>query len=200
MAASDGGVRPRGGRRPLEIRAAACELFATRGYESTSMQDVAEILGIRASSLYNHVESKQQILDEIGTEFVAGLHAALEAGLAMSEEPTEQVARGVEEEVRYKIRNPDAYVVMSRETLNVSPPVREKLIASRTEQRQLWRNVIERGIEEGALSAPSPELASLVLQELCSYLQVLHFVRENPTPEPQVVYWFGVLAKRILGV
>lgn len=200
MSSADGASRQRSGRRPLEIRAAACELFATRGYESTGMQDVADMLGIRASSLYNHVESKQQILDEIGTEFVTGLHAALQAGLSMSDDVVEQVARGVEEEVRYKIRNPNAYIVMSRETLNVSPPVREKLIASRAEQRQMWRDVIERGVTEGALSTPSPELAALILQELCSYLQVLHFVRDNPTPEPQVVYWFGVLAKRILGV
>jgi AcrR family transcriptional regulator len=35
----------------------ACELFAERGYRGTSMKDVAETLGVRASSLYNHVTS-----------------------------------------------------------------------------------------------------------------------------------------------
>ncbi len=37
---------------------AACLLFAERGYRGTSMKDIAEALGVRAPSLYNHVASK----------------------------------------------------------------------------------------------------------------------------------------------
>ena len=40
----------------------ACQLFAERGYRGASMKDIAEILGVRAPSLYNHVLSKQDIL------------------------------------------------------------------------------------------------------------------------------------------
>jgi AcrR family transcriptional regulator len=45
-----------------DVREAALALFAERGYHGTSMKDSAARLGIRAPSLYNHVESKQQIL------------------------------------------------------------------------------------------------------------------------------------------
>lgn len=41
------------------------ELFASRGYEAVSVADIAKEVGIKASSLYNHFQSKQAIFDAI---------------------------------------------------------------------------------------------------------------------------------------
>ena len=46
-----------------EILDIALELFSTRGYEATSVLQIAEAVGIRKASLYSHFESKQEILD-----------------------------------------------------------------------------------------------------------------------------------------
>lgn len=43
----------------------ALELFAARGYDSVSVGEIAEAVGIRAPSLYNHYPSKQAIFDAI---------------------------------------------------------------------------------------------------------------------------------------
>jgi methyltransferase (TIGR00027 family) len=43
----------------------AVGLFAEKGFGETSMRDIAEKVGIRASSLYNHFASKEEILDFI---------------------------------------------------------------------------------------------------------------------------------------
>jgi AcrR family transcriptional regulator len=44
------------------VLAAAVRLFNERGYEATSMGDLAERLGITKSSIYHHVSSKQELL------------------------------------------------------------------------------------------------------------------------------------------
>ena len=43
----------------------ALELFASRGYDSVSVADIAGEVGIKAPSLYNHFHSKQAIFDAI---------------------------------------------------------------------------------------------------------------------------------------
>ena len=55
---STGSVRS----RRAEICDAALSVFAERGYHGTSMEEIARVVGMRASSLYNHVSSKQELL------------------------------------------------------------------------------------------------------------------------------------------
>ncbi|MGH2345103.1 MAG: TetR/AcrR family transcriptional regulator [Chloroflexota bacterium] len=55
---------PASGRRD-QIVAEAAALFADRGYHGTSMQDIAERVGMLKGSLYAHVANKEEILLEI---------------------------------------------------------------------------------------------------------------------------------------
>ena len=48
-----------------QILEAAAELFRTKGYAATSMRDLAKSVHLQASSLYNHINSKEAILEEI---------------------------------------------------------------------------------------------------------------------------------------
>lgn len=41
------------------------ELLLSKGYENVSMRDIAKFTGIKASSIYNHFQSKEQIIDEV---------------------------------------------------------------------------------------------------------------------------------------
>ena len=52
------------GRREQIIQAAA-NLFCARGYEASSMRDIATSLNIEAASLYHHIKSKEEILEMI---------------------------------------------------------------------------------------------------------------------------------------
>ena len=55
----------------------ALELFATRGYERTSMREIAERLGVTKTALYYHFESKESLLEAIGRPFVDSIEAIL---------------------------------------------------------------------------------------------------------------------------
>ena len=55
------------------ILAGAAELFAHRGYQGTSMQDVAKACGLSKATLYHYYRDKDEMLASIADEHVSGL-------------------------------------------------------------------------------------------------------------------------------
>ena len=51
-----------------EILKTALKLFSAKGYESTSVAEIADAIGIRKASLYSRFTSKKEILDELEQE------------------------------------------------------------------------------------------------------------------------------------
>jgi AcrR family transcriptional regulator len=62
--------RPKGKTGTREkITDTAIDLFSRRGYEAVSVQDIADVVGIKKSSIYNHFKSKDEILQTILSYF-----------------------------------------------------------------------------------------------------------------------------------
>ncbi len=55
------------GKKPTKekIFEAAIDLFAEKGYDATSMREIAEAVGIKKASLYSHYKGKDEILEKI---------------------------------------------------------------------------------------------------------------------------------------
>ena len=51
-------------RKEVILKAAAA-LFHAKGYKAASMRDLAEMVGVEAASLYNHIRSKTELLHDI---------------------------------------------------------------------------------------------------------------------------------------
>lgn len=60
----------------------AIELFMLKGFNDVSLKDIADHVGIRQSTIYNHFESKQEILDTIYDFYC---HYFLEDRMSMEE-------------------------------------------------------------------------------------------------------------------
>lgn len=65
-----------------QIRAIALELFAERGYDKTSLREIAERLGVTKAAVYYHYRTKEEILASLLDDHVAGMDAVIAWGEA----------------------------------------------------------------------------------------------------------------------
>jgi AcrR family transcriptional regulator len=180
-----------------EVKAAAADLFAVRGYRATTMRHIASALGIQAPGLYNHVGSKQEILHDIMVGVMTDLLAEQRAALQSTTDTAEQVRRVVESHVRYHCRHQRATVVGNREIPNLEEPSRSLVISQRDEFERTFRGAIERGVAERRFSVGSARLASYAILEMGIGVATW-FRTEGELSETQVAYEYGEMALRIL--
>jgi AcrR family transcriptional regulator len=84
-------MRERYDRRQAEVVLGAARVFAQRGYDQTSVPELAEALGLAAGSLYHYFGSKEQLLRAICDQLMDPLLEQAEALLAEPREPREQL-------------------------------------------------------------------------------------------------------------
>ena len=78
------------------ILASARSLFRTRGFEATSIDDIAEGAGVAKGAVYHHFESKEAIFTQVLEAVQAEIQKAPPPPTAMEGDLADQIAAGVE--------------------------------------------------------------------------------------------------------
>ena len=144
----------------------SCDLFAERGYRGTSMKDIAEALGVRAPSLYNHVTSKQHILFAIMDTAMDRALGALEEALAGVDDVSVRAAPGHRVAGAGLPPLPGEVTICNTEVRSLDEENREAIVAKRDSYGSRVRDIIERGCRSGRFHTRSPQLAAFAVLEL----------------------------------
>src|SRR5471032_2298332 len=75
---------------------AAVELFATRGFHAIGLRDLASYLGLRAGSLYHHIENKECLLFELIESALSDLLVTTKRRILGAKKPSERARRFVQ--------------------------------------------------------------------------------------------------------
>jgi AcrR family transcriptional regulator len=99
---------------------AAEDLFAERGYAATSLGDVADRVGIRSPSLYNHFRNKEALYAAVVERLLSAFTAPLEE---LRREPltSEGIFRWLEVTVRMHHQRPNLARLLQHAALSGSP-------------------------------------------------------------------------------
>ncbi|MBK0398266.1 TetR/AcrR family transcriptional regulator [Limibaculum sp. M0105] len=90
---SDMKTATRSNNRIETLLDSAAELFSTRGYQATTMRDIAESCGMRPGSIYYHYPNKEALLVAVYEEGVKRLTARVLDALADENDPWVRLER-----------------------------------------------------------------------------------------------------------
>lgn len=146
-----------------DVVRAAGRLFAMRGFHGTSMRDLGDELGLLGSSLYSHVDSKEQLLVEV-IQRGADLFQALADKVTASEaSPDQKVADLVRGHVAIITENQDMSATFLNEARFLPDSERGAIVDMRDRYESTVRGLISDAIAIGPFRDQDPALATIMV-------------------------------------
>jgi len=158
-------------------------MFQHKGFAATSMRDLAETVGIEAASLYNHIKSKSEMLQQIVFQ------AATECNIQLEEVDTENkpALKKIDEIIRFHVRmmlnHFEEYHVMTHEWIHLSEPYLTNFITQRRNYVQRLEAIITEGIEDKEMKPIIPYVAVLTILSAVRGLEFWHRSRKKYSPQ-----------------
>ncbi|MCM0619003.1 TetR/AcrR family transcriptional regulator [Nocardioides bruguierae] len=151
------------------VEQAATRLFAQRGFHGTGIRRLAQESGLTSASLYHWMGTKEELLARLMRSALERLTAEARAALAgAGEDPRDRLDALVRVHVRAHAERPEQTRVVDGELGALTPDARAGVVALRDEYEDLWRTVIEDGVDQGLLVVAQPDLARRAVLEMCS--------------------------------
>lgn len=135
--------------RKEEIKSAAARLFRKRGYKATSMRDIAQAVGIKAASIYNHISSKQELLGDLLLEIATIFTKEMDLIQTSSLDVKHKLERLISLHVRLAVEQTDAIALISGEWVHLENPQKQAYAELRESYENNFKLIIEQGKQEG---------------------------------------------------
>lgn len=132
----------------------AARLFRDKGYERTTVRDLAAAVGIQSGSLFHHFRTKEDILKAVMVETIRLNTALMQAAMDAVDAPRDKLRALIRAELEsINGLTGEAMAVLVFEWRSLSEPAREDVLKLRDVYEKLWLDVLTAVRQEGRLQA-----------------------------------------------
>ncbi|MFC4945793.1 TetR/AcrR family transcriptional regulator [Pseudonocardia sp. GCM10023141] len=195
-------VRSDSQRRPVaraDIERAAARVFRREGYRGSTMQHIADEVGLHKTSLYHHIQSKDSLLLAIA-EFAMGEPLQELRTLSQDEslDEVQKLERAVYELVMMVTQRTDSVAVFTMYAQDIGDPDRARFFA---QQRHEYGEIFE-GLVADCLRVSGcdddPRKVSTAILGMCNWM--LHWYQPGHRETPvEMAEAFSRIALRMVG-
>ena len=172
---------------------AAAELFAHNGFGATTLDDIAEQLGVTKPALYYHVKNKEEILRLIYMTVLTVSEEPLRRIVESTLPPLEKLRRSIEHQTTIAADRSPAMTVFYREQPHLTGPFAKEIILRKKAYEGYFEQIIEEGQQAGVFEpAINAKIAVFGLLGMCNWLSQWYKSGGRYTPE-QVAKVFNTM-------
>ncbi len=134
---------PRPHNRRQELLDAAARLFNARGFEASSVRDIAAAAGMLSGSVYYHVRSKEELFVAVHEEGIRRISGAVAAALAGLMEPWARLDAAAAAHLEAILSESDYAAVVIGVFPPLDGPLRQRLVVLRNRYEALFRELVD---------------------------------------------------------
>lgn len=151
-----------------DMRRAATRLIALHGFEGMNLRMLADEIGVKAGSFYNHIDSKESLLHDLLRDTMVELMAGLDAALAGAGDPSDALRRFVAFHIGFHAERRDEVFIGNAELRSLNTERRADIIARRDAYEQRLRAILQAGRKAGLFDPGDVRVASYALIAMLS--------------------------------
>ena len=152
----------------------AAQMFREKGFAATSMRDLAETVGIEAASLYNHIRSKNEMLESICFD-VANRYTIFMDELESGNQGTiKKIETLLRFHIKQMIETFEEVIVCDREWKHLDEPYLSNFHNQRRSYRKRFAAIIEEGISKNEIKKIDAPTAVLIMLHSVNGIESWH--------------------------
>ena len=178
-------------QKRLAVLQTGAKLFNNKGYEHTSLDDIAKALNVTKRTLYYYVQSKEEILFEcnrMGLKFIEDIADECRNGTAPA---LDRIVLLIEKYAEILDTDFGACLVLTSIT-SFSEENKSVLHNAKRQLDALSRELIEEGVKDGTISDYDPRLASAAIIGALNWIPYWNR-NANPSPNKKIATEFAKL-------
>jgi AcrR family transcriptional regulator len=149
----------------------ATRLFAERGFAGTSLQDIADAMGVTRPALYYYVKSKDELLAKLVTEVTQAPATELaELARRPDLDATEKLRAAARLMVARLASQPARFRLLIRSEASLPPDLAKAYDASRKTVLRAISDVIEQGVVTGQFRPVDSRVAAFAVLGMCNWV------------------------------
>ena len=148
-------------RRRQDILHAALRAFRENGYHATTLDDIAEHVGVRKTALYHYFPDKEAILYECHRESLSEIRQLMKEAMKL-ETAAERLAHIIQEHVRVMTDTMDGSPI-AFEVPALSAERQAEVIAARDRYERSLRKIIDQGVKSGEFRQVDSKITVFVI-------------------------------------
>lgn len=151
-----------------QVRRAAVDLFASRGFHATGIRQLAETVGINSSTLYHYMGTKEDLLFAIVQDSSRRLIDAAQRLVGLALPPEAMMCALVQMHVSVHATHRAETAVVDNELRHLDSDRRDHAVELRDVYERFWTTTISAGVDDGSFAVHDQRLARLAILQMCS--------------------------------
>lgn len=166
-----------------KIFAEAVRIFREKGFHATSVQDIADAVGLQKGSLYHYISSKDELLFKIFQRSTGALTRQLESIAASDHSPTDKICLAIEAHLTALCEQLDIYTVYLSERRALSARNYSKVRAEAARHARILEQIIQEGLATRDFRPLDSKMAAHAILGMCNWLYQWYSPEGPMTPQ-----------------
>lgn len=150
-------MSPKSETRKEEIVRVAAQLFKEKGYTAVTMRDLAAKMGIKAASLYNHITSKQDILDAVIISLAEAFTNGMQGIKSSNTNSIDKLKKIIQLHVTLSSQNSYGMASLNNDWMHLEKRL-DYYKTLRVEYEDDFRTILVDGVAAGEIIEANPEV------------------------------------------